>query len=141
MLPAASIILGLVLVPMKPGDHTAEWALLIFAWVTGAAATTGWLARQPGARGVATAAAFLLPAGIGYVWLVSTRHRIPHPDLPAVALPTTTTWLITGTALAILGGPAAAPRAPSAARFQKALYARALSAGHITPPHKHFPPT
>ncbi|MCB0932315.1 MAG: hypothetical protein KDB71_10495 [Mycobacterium sp.] len=139
VLPAASIILGLVLVPMKPGDHTAEWALLIFAWVTGAAATTGWLARQPGARGVATAAAFLLPAGIGYVWLVSTVTGFLTPDLPAVALPTTTTWLITGTALAILGGLAAALRAPSAARFQKALYARALSAGHITPPAQALP--
>ena len=119
---------------MGPGDHTAEWALLLFAWVTGAAATNGWLARRPGAGGVLTAAAFLLPVSLAYVWLVSTVSGFLAPDLPAAALPGTTTWLITGAALAILGGLAAACGHPAPAGLQRTLYARALSAGHIAPP-------
>ena len=137
--PALGIALALLVVPMGPGDHTAEWALLLFAWVTGAAATNGWLVRRPGAGGVLTAAAFLLPVSLAYVWLVSTVSGFLAPDLPAAALPGTATWLITGAALAILGGLAAALRAPGATGLQRTLYARALSAGHIAPPAQSLP--
>ncbi len=139
LLPALAIGTALAVVPLGPGDHTAEWALLLFAWVTGAAATNGWLARRPGAGGVLTAAAFLLPVGLAYVWLISTVSGFLAPDLPAAALPGTTTWLITGAALAVLGGLAAALRAPGAGGLQRTLYARALSAGHIAPPALSLP--
>jgi NAD(P)H-quinone oxidoreductase subunit 5 len=139
LLPAAAIALALIAIPMTPGDHTAEWALLIFAWVTGAAATNGWLARRPGVGGVLTAAAFLLPATVGYVWLVATVSGFLAPSLPAPALPTTATWLIAGAALALLGGLAAAVRTSGAGRLQRALYVRALTAGHIAPPPPSLP--
>ena len=139
LLPAIGIGLALLVVPMGPGDHTAEWALLLFAWVTGAAATSGWLTRRPGAAGVLTAAAFLVPVSLAYVWLVSKVSGFLAPDLPAAALPGTATWLITGAALAILGGLAAALRAPGTTGLQRTLYARALSAGHIAPPAQSLP--
>lgn len=139
LLPAGALALALTVVPMGPGDHTAEWALLLFAWVTGATATKGWLARRPGAGGVFAAAAFLLPANLGYVWLVAAVSRFLAPSLPAPALPTTTTWLITGAALAILGGLAAAVRTSGAGRLRRALYARALNAGHIAAPRPSLP--
>ena len=109
---------------MGPGDHTAEWALLLFAWVTGAAATNGWLVRRPGAGGVLTAG---LPAPGQPGLRLAGQHgqRFLAPDLPAAALPGTATWLITGAALAILGGLAAALRAPGATGLQRTLYARA----------------
>ena len=59
------------------------------AWVTGAAATSGWLTRRPGAAGVLTAAAFLVPVSLAYVWLVSKVSGFLAPDLPAAALPGT----------------------------------------------------
>jgi NAD(P)H-quinone oxidoreductase subunit 5 len=139
LLPAGALALALTVVPMGPGDHTAEWALLLFAWVTGATATKGWLTRRPGAGGVFTAAAFLLPANLGYVWLVAAVSGFLAPSLPAPALPTTATWLITGSALAILGGLAAAVRAAGAGRLRRALYARALNAGHIAAPPSSLP--
>ena len=82
LLPAAALYLAATVIPMGPGDHTAEWALLLFAWVTGAAATMGWLARRPGLGGVLTAAAFLVPASLGYVWLVATVSGFMAPALP-----------------------------------------------------------
>ena len=133
LLPAGAIAVAVTVVPMAAGDHTAEWALLTFAWVTGAAATKGWLGRRPGAGGALAAAAFLVPATLGYVWLIAAGSGFLAPSLPAPALPTTATWLITGAALAILGGLAAAVRTSGTNRLQRILYVRALSAGHIAP--------
>ncbi len=80
LLPAGAIVLALTVVPMSPGDHTAEWALLIFAWVTGAAATRGWRARRPGAGGV-LAAACLPAAGESGLCLAGRHHqRIPGAE-------------------------------------------------------------
>ena len=134
LVPAAGLYLAVTVIPMGPGDHTAEWALLLFAWVTGAAATMGWLARRPGFGGVLTAAAFLLPASLGYVWLVATVSGFMAPALPIAALPPIATWLITGATLLALGALALVRWAPDDGRLQHVLYARALSAGHIAPP-------
>ena len=139
LLPAGAIAFALTVVPMAAGDHTAEWGLLTFAWVTGAAATKGWLARLPGAGGVLAAAAFLVPATLGYVWLVATVSGFLAPSLPARALPTPAAWLITGAALAILGGLAAVVRTSGTGRLRRVLYARALSAGHIAPAPPSLP--
>lgn len=139
LLPAAALYLAVTVIPMGPGDHTAEWALLLFAWVTGAAATMGWLARRPGFGGVLTAAAFLVPATLGYVWLVATVSGFMAPALPVAALPATATWLITGATLLALGALALVRWAPGDGRLQNVLYARALSAGHIAPPTLSLP--
>ena len=139
LLPAAALYLALSIIPMGPGDHTAEWALLLFAWVTGAAASMGWLARRPGLGGILTAAAFLVPASLGYVWLISTVSGFMAPALPVAALPATATWMITGATLLALGALAAVRWAPGGGRLQNALYARALSAGHIAPSTPSLP--
>jgi hypothetical protein len=112
----------------------AEWALLIFAGVTGAAATWGWLIRRPGTGGVLTAATFLVPVSMGYVWLIATVGGFLAPALPAAVLPAAAIWLITGAVLTVLAGLAALRWAPGNHRLQHTLYVRALSAGHIAPP-------
>lgn len=133
LLSALAVAVALTVVPMPPGDHAAEWALLVFAWVTGAAVTRGWLARRPGSAGLLTAAAVLLPLGVAYVSLIATVGRFLARDLPPPGLPAATTWLVIGAVLTVLGGLAAAGRAPRAGRLQRVLYARAVSAGHLTP--------
>ncbi|WP_163803976.1 proton-conducting transporter transmembrane domain-containing protein [Mycolicibacterium anyangense] len=141
VLPAAALGLAVAVVPSGPGDHLAEWALLIFAWVTGTAATWGWLARRPGSGGVFGAAAFLLPAATAYVGLVATVGGFLAPALPTAILPAAATWLITGAALTVLVGLGAVRWAPGGNRLQRTLYTRALSAGHIAPPSPTRPAT
>ncbi|WP_167100660.1 proton-conducting transporter membrane subunit [Mycobacterium sp. DL592] len=133
-LPTAALGLAVAVVPTGSGDHAAERALLLFAWVTSAAAIWGWLKRRPGPAGVLAAAAFLAPASLAYVWLITTVSGFLAPALPAAVLPAGATWLITGAALTLLAGLAALRAAPGADRLQRALYARALSAGHIAAP-------
>ncbi|WP_328357730.1 proton-conducting transporter membrane subunit [Mycobacterium sp. NBC_00419] len=133
-MPTAALGLAVTVVPAGSGDHTAEWALLLFAWVTGAAVTWGWLKRRPGTTGVLAAGAFLAPASIAYVWLITTVSGFLAPALPAAVLPAGATWLITGAALTLLAGLAVLRAAPRSDRLQRILYVRALSAGHIAAP-------
>lgn len=133
VLPAAALGLAVAIVPTGGGNHLAEWALLIFAWVTGAAATWGWLTRRPGVGGVLGAATFLIPAAMAYAWLIATVGGFLAPALPAATLPAAATWAITGAALTVLAGLAALRWAPGGSRLQRTLYTRALSAGHIAP--------
>ena len=132
-LPLAALYAAVRLVPTWPGDHAAEHALLIFAWVTGATATWGWLQRRPDVAGAIGAAAFLLPAALGYVAVVGAAARFLAPSLPPTTLPTTTTWVIVATAVALLSGLASLRWSPAAAPLQRALYTHALSAGSIQP--------
>lgn len=141
ILPAAALALAVAVVPAGPGDHLAEWALLIFAWVTGTAATWGWLTRRPGSRGVLSAAAFLLPVAMAYVWLIATVSGFLAPALPAAILTAGATWFITGIALTVLVSLAALRWAPAGNRLQRTLYTRALSAGHIAAPAPNRPAT
>lgn len=133
-LPATALGLAVAMVPTGPRDHMAEWALLIFAGVTGAAATWGWLIRRPGTGAVLTAATFLVPVSMGYVWLIATVGGFLAPALPTAVLPAAAIWLITGAVLTVLAGLAALRWAPGNHRLQHTLYVRALSAGHIAPP-------
>ncbi|MGB0876717.1 MAG: proton-conducting transporter membrane subunit [Mycobacterium sp.] len=132
-LPLAALYLAVWLVPTWPGHHAAEQALLIFAWVTGAAATWGWLQRRPDVAGAVGAAAFLLPTALAYVAIVGAAARFLTPSLPESALPTTTTWVIVATAVAVLAGLASLRWSPAAGPLQRALYTHALSAGSIQP--------
>ena len=144
-LPAVALGLAVLAVPLPPGDHFAEQALLVFAWVAGAASTWGWLHRRPGTAGVLTAAAFLLPVALGYVGLVSTLSGFLSADLPVAALPASMTWLIIVSAVVALGALAALRWAPGTGlpgRLQRTLYTRALSTGHVAalrPPAPSLP--
>ena len=129
-LPTLALAAGIAVVPIPPGDHAAEQALLIFAWVTGAAVTWGWVKRRDGLAGAMTAAGFLIPAAIGYVGIISVVSRYLTPALPPPGLSATTVWMITAVALGLLGSLAAVRRLPGAERLRRILYAHALSAGH-----------
>jgi NADH:ubiquinone oxidoreductase subunit 5 (subunit L)/multisubunit Na+/H+ antiporter MnhA subunit len=132
LLPAVALAAALALVPLQPGDRAAEHALLVFAGVTGAAVTRGWLQRRPGLRGVLTGGAVLIPAAVAYVAIISGVTGYLNPALPPAGLSVTSVWVVTLTALVALGGLATLRRGPGAARLQRAVYTGALSAGHVS---------
>ena len=121
VLPGLALGAALALVPLPAGDHAAEQALLIFAWATGAAVMWGWLRRRPG------------PAAASYVGIIGALSGFLAPSLPPAGLSAASVWLLTATALTALGALAAVRRSRGAVRLQRALYAGALSAGHISP--------
>ena len=129
-LPTVALAAGIAVVPIPNGNHAAEQALLIFAWVTGTAVTWAWFKRRDGLAGAMSAAGFLIPAAIGYVGIISVVSRYLTPALPPPGLSATTVWMITAAALGLLGILAALRRAPAAEKFRRTLYAHALSAGH-----------
>ncbi|MFM8600320.1 MAG: proton-conducting transporter membrane subunit [Mycobacterium sp.] len=137
-LPAAALALALIVSPgssLSPDQRTAEKALLVFAWVTGAAVTWGWLKRRPGLPGIVGGSAFLIPVALGYVAVIHAIGDFLAPSMPQSALPAPVVWAVIAASLVLLGLLAAARRADSTGRLQRALYSRALSAGHIpTPP-------
>lgn len=130
-LPVAALTVALAVVEQGPGDHAAEQALLIFAGVTGMAVTWGWLQRRPGLSGALVAGAFLVPAAIGYVALISSLGGFLAPALPASSMSAAAVWAITAVAALALGALALTRRAPAAEHIRRALYTRALTAGHI----------
>lgn len=131
VIPAAALFAAVAIVAMRPGEHAAEQALLIFAWVTGAAAMQGWLRRRPGFGGAVSGALLLMPAAIAYVAIINAVSAFLEPALPPGTLSASAVWLIAGAALLTLGVLAVLLRAPAARRVQSALYAHALTAGHI----------
>lgn len=133
-LPAGALAAAVAVVPLPPGDHAAEQALLIFAFVAAAAGTWGWLRRRPGIAGVLWGAGFLAPAAIAYVALINGLSGFLNPSLPPSTLPATAVWLIAAAALAGLGVLAAVRSYPRAGGLQRLLYANALGAGHIPAP-------
>lgn len=133
LLPAGALAAAVALIPTG-SSHAAEQALLIFAFVTGAAVTWGWLKRRPGLTGALTGAAFLVPAAIAYVGIVNGLTGYLDPALPASTLPVTAVWLIAAAALTGLGALALIRSVPGAHRLQRLLYTNALAAGHIPAP-------
>ena len=140
LLPAGALGAALALLPLPAGEHAAEQALLLFAWVTGAAVVWGWLARRPGLAGALSAAALLIPAALAYVAIINTVTSFLTPALPAEELPVTAVWIVIAAAVIILGALAAVRRAPGAERLRYALYTQALSAGHLSAPNPAFGP-
>jgi NADH:ubiquinone oxidoreductase subunit 5 (subunit L)/multisubunit Na+/H+ antiporter MnhA subunit len=130
-LPGAALGAGLAITPLGSDGHAAEQALLIFAWATGAAVTWGWLQRRPGPAGVLTAAAFLIPAAVAYVAVITAVSGFLTPALPPSTLPVGAVWAITAAAALGLGALVLVRRAPRAERFRNALYTSALAAGHV----------
>ncbi|BBX71606.1 proton-conducting transporter transmembrane domain-containing protein [Mycolicibacterium psychrotolerans] len=137
LLPLSALAAGMVLVPTWPEGHAAELALLVFAWVTGAAATWGWLRRQPTIGGAVGATAVLLPAAVAYVAVISAVSRYLAPALPASAVSPATVWAVIAGALAVLGALAALRASPAALGLQRSLYTHAISAGTLHPTGVH----
>ena len=137
-IPALEVAAAVTVVPTGSGDHAAEQALLAFALVTGAAATWGWLRRRPGIGAAVTALAFLVPAAIGYVAIITAVGAFLAPALPTIPLSAAAVWATTALALILLGALAVVRRAPAADRLHRAVYTSALSAGHIA---THYPPS
>lgn len=133
LLPAAALAAAVLVVP-STGTHAAEHALLIFAFVTGAAATWGWLKRRPGVTGALPAAAVLVPAAIAYVAVISGVSGYLEPDIPASTLPVLAVWFIAAAALIGLGALGAIRSAPGADRLRHLIYTNALTAGTIPVP-------
>lgn len=133
VLPGLALGLALAVVPTSAGDHAAEQALLIFAWATGAAVMWGWLRRRPGPAAALAGLGVLVAAATSYVAIIGALSGFLAPSLPPAGLSATSVWLLTATALAALGVLAAVRRSRGAVRLQRALYAGALSAGHISP--------
>lgn len=137
LLPLGALAAGVALTPTWAEGHAAELALLAFAWVTGAAATWGWLRRQPTLGGAASAAGVLLPAAVTYVAVVSAVSRYLAPALPPSTTSPATVWAVIAAALAVLGALAALRASPAARGLQRSLYTHAISAGTLHPTGAH----
>ena len=133
LLPLSALLGAVVLLPSPHGSHASAHALLLFAWVTGAAATWGWLQRRAHLRGIVGAAAFLFPAAFAYVGVVNAASTYLEPALPLTTLPGPAAWLIVAAALITLAGLAALRWSSPANPLHRTVYARALSAGHLNP--------
>lgn len=132
--PAAALFLGGNLIRSSNVEHGSEQALLIFAWATGAAALTGWLARSPGVRSALTGFAGLLVAAVGYVALVEAVTSFLTPAIPPVAVPSGSLWGVAAVAsiLGLLTLLRQAPAGGPVARLRRTLYTRALAAGQVS---------
>ena len=133
LLPAAALYAATGVVRPPAVEHASARALLVFAWATAAAALTGWLARNPGVWAALTGALALFAAATGYVALVSAVTRFLAPDLPPVLVPAAASVGI-ATVAVILGALTLLRQATPngwAGRLQRALYTKALVAGHI----------
>lgn len=130
-LPLGALGTAVALIPLAPGEHAAEQALLIFAAVTGAAATWGWMGRRPDLSGALIAGAFLVPAATAYVAIINAVSGFLAPALPAAGMSAGAVWAITAAAALLLGALALARRMPAADRLRRAIYTSALTAGHI----------
>jgi NADH:ubiquinone oxidoreductase subunit 5 (subunit L)/multisubunit Na+/H+ antiporter MnhA subunit len=137
LVPAVALAAALSVTALTTGEglgaHAAEHALLIFAWVTGAAVTWGWLRRCPGLRGILIGGTFLIPSAAAYVAIIYGITGYLNPALPPPGLSVMSVWIVAVAVLSTLGCLAALRYVPGAARLQRAVYTAALSAGHVSP--------
>ncbi|WP_111510457.1 proton-conducting transporter membrane subunit [Mycobacterium kyogaense] len=126
LLPPLTLALGVALVPTWQEGHAAEFALLLFAWVTGSTALWGWLRRQPTIGGIVSATTLVAPTAIAYVAVVSIVSRYLQPALPPPTASPATVWAVLAAALILLGAVASLRTSPR-------LYTHALSAGTLHP--------
>ncbi|MCV7018889.1 proton-conducting transporter membrane subunit [Mycolicibacterium aichiense] len=130
ILPGAALYAATLVIPLSADGQHAEQALLIFAWVTGAAATWGWLGHRSGPPGLVTVMAVLPPVAIAYLGLVYAATHYLAPALPA-ATPSALSWPILAALVTTLAAVAAVRWSPGTS-LHRAIYARALSAGYIS---------
>ncbi|CPR11118.1 proton-translocating NADH-quinone oxidoreductase subunit L [Mycobacterium bohemicum DSM 44277] len=130
---AAALYLACNVIRPSDAEHGSATALLVFAWATGASALAGWLGRNPGPRSALAGVGALLVAALGYVALVSAVTRFLDPDIPPVAVPTASSAGVAAVAvvLALLTLLRQPPPGGFVARLHRALYSRALAAGHV----------
>lgn len=134
LVPAAALYAADAVMPLHTAEHGSAEALVIFTWATAAAALMGWLARSPHWPAVFAAGVALLGAGVGYLALVNLVTGFLSPDLPPVAVPSASSLGIAAAAV-VLGALALLRQAPPdgwAGRLQRALYTKALVAGHVS---------
>ena len=137
LLPLSALAAGVAISPAWQEGHGAELALLVFAWLAGAAATWGWLRRQPTALGVLGATVVMFAAAVAYVATISAVSRYLAPALPESTTSPITVWVVIVTGLAVLGTLASVRTWPSARGIQRALYTHAISAGTLHPTGAH----
>lgn len=130
-IPASALAVAVAVVPTGSGAHAAGQALLAFALVTGAAATRGWLRRRPGVGSAVAALGLMVPVAVGYVAVITAAGAFLAPSLPESPIPQAAVWAVTVVALVLLGALATVRRTPATDRVHRAVYASALSAGHI----------
>ncbi len=135
-LTALALAAALAVVGLPAGDHAAEQALLIFAFVTGSAAMWGWLQRRPGLAGALSGAAFLIPAAVAYVAIINALSGFLSPALPPSTLGLPAVWIVTAVVLITLGALGLTRWAPAADRLHRILYVNALGAGHTPVRHR-----
>ena len=81
------------------------------------------------------AAAFLTPAAVAYVAIITAVGDFLAPAMPPESMSVPAVWGVTVLALILLGALAAIRLAPGAESLRRAVYTSALTAGHIpTPP-------
>ncbi|ORV89180.1 proton-conducting transporter membrane subunit [Mycolicibacterium iranicum] len=132
-LPFAALLAATGLLSRWTHTHAAEQALLLFAWVTGAAATWGWLKRRPDIAGAVSAAAVLLPCAVGYVAVISAITVFLASSLPDTTVAPVEVWVTVTAAAILLGALATVRRSPVAMALRRTLYTQALSAATVQP--------
>ncbi|OAN37808.1 proton-conducting transporter membrane subunit [Mycolicibacterium iranicum] len=132
-LPFAALLAATQLLSTWTHTHAAEQALLLFAWVTGAAATRGWLQRRPHIVGVIGAAAVLLPCAMGYVAVISAMTAYLAPALPDTTVAPLGVWVTVIAAATLLGALATLRRSPVAMALRRTVYTQALSTATVQP--------
>ncbi|WP_156686322.1 proton-conducting transporter transmembrane domain-containing protein [Mycobacterium sp. Marseille-P9652] len=143
LLPAAALYTAARIVKVPAGEHGSAEALLVFAWATAAAALTAWLARSPGVRAALAGASALLVAAVAYVAFVGAVTGLLGPDLPPVTVPSASSAGIVALAV-ILGALAMLRQAPPDGRtgdIQRAIYAKAVTSGHVSTSRPQVPTT
>lgn len=136
LLAAAALYVASSIVRVPTAEHGSAAALLVFTGATAAAALAGWLARNPSPWATLAGAVALLVVALGYVALVNTVTGFLAPDLPPVAVPAASSQGIIAVAV-ILGALALLRQTPPNGRLgslQRAIYTKALGAGHIPVP-------
>lgn len=133
VLPGAALYAATMVIPISAGGQHAEQALLIFAWVTGAAVTWGWLRYRSGPAGPVTVVVVLPPIAITYLGLISAATHYLAPALPAATPSAAVSWPVLAALATTLAAVAAVRWSPGTS-LHRAIYARALSAGYITSP-------
>ncbi|APE15387.1 hypothetical protein BOH72_09290 [Mycobacterium sp. WY10] len=132
VLPALALYAAAQAISLAPGQHTAEQALLAFAWATGATVTWGWLTRRRGIAAGIAAATLLFAAAIAYLGLITAVGHFLAPSLPTPTAPAALAWSVAAAVSAVLAGLAVLRRMPATA-IHRAIYARAISTGYIAP--------
>lgn len=132
ILPGVALYAATMIIPLSAGAQHAEQALLIFAWVTGAAATWGWLRRRSGPAGLVTVMAVLPATAVAYLGLVWAATHYLAPALPVATPSAALSWPILAALATTLAAVAAVRWSPETS-LHRAIYARALSAGYLTP--------